>query len=256
MPRHPQNSPAVTALTEFGQFVLSNQEQITRRWVTVVDRSPEVTASDDLTYQQVLDHLPALCTELGLLLKHPDASSIRDDARRDAGRHGRKRWQQGYKLQELIREICLIRNELVGNWLNVFSRNRASFDTASRDLARQVVQRFFDDLVIESTLQFAEEQGDAIRNLESELTSAKQTVKTVMSDLLQHVSHVLREPLGAISFAAQALQDENNLSKSAKEYVRIILRNVKEEAEHVNELLMASRLQSHAEAKRRDARKS
>src|SRR3954468_3950648 len=166
MPRSLKDTATtLSAVAEFGQFVLTNQDQITRRWVGVVDRSPEVAASEDLTYQQVLDHLPQLCTELGLVLKHPDATSIRREAKRDAGRHGRKRWQQGYKLQELIREICLIRNELVGNWLNVFARNRPSFDLASRELARQLVQRFFDDLIIDSTLQFAEEQTEAIRNL-------------------------------------------------------------------------------------------
>src|SRR5438270_10993566 len=84
------------AVASFGEFVLANQEEITRRWVTVVDRSPEVPASEPLTYQQVLDHLPALCTELGMVLKQPNASGVRKQAARDAGIHGQKRWQQGY----------------------------------------------------------------------------------------------------------------------------------------------------------------
>src|SRR3954463_6666175 len=110
------SQPTLHAVASFGEFVLANQEEITRRWVTVVDRSPEVPASEPLTYKQVLDHLPALCNELGMVLKEPNASGVRKQAARDAGIHGQKRWQQGYKLDELIREICLIRTELLGNW--------------------------------------------------------------------------------------------------------------------------------------------
>src|SRR3954463_16007406 len=117
-------SPAVA---QFGQFVLDNQERIIRHWLTVVDRSPEVPASEDLTYRQLLDHLPELCLELGSLLRRPDVPSIRDQAARDAGAHGRKRWQQGYNLAELIREVCLIRNDILDVWLDVFMRvNSAS----------------------------------------------------------------------------------------------------------------------------------
>src|SRR4051794_2250748 len=233
---------SLQAVASFGQFVLTNQEQITRRWVTVVDRSPEVASSDALTYHQVLDHLPPLCTELGMLLKQPNASGIRERASRDAGRHGQKRWQQGYKLDELLREICLIRSELLGNWFNVFARSEDGFDMSARDSAREIVQRFFDDVIIDSTVQFVQEQTEFIQQVRSQLAEAESAAQKSKSEVLRHVSHSLREPLGAIGFAAEALSEETGLSGQAQANVRSILRNVKLEAQHIDELLLAAEL--------------
>jgi light-regulated signal transduction histidine kinase (bacteriophytochrome) len=51
------------------------------------------------------------------------------------------------------------------------------------------------------------------------------------------VSHDLREPLAAISFAAQALTMDKTLSAEAKEGVGIILRNLEIEARNIDALL-------------------
>jgi hypothetical protein len=50
----------------------------------------------------------------------------------------------------------------------------------------------------------------------------------------------LREPLGAIAFAAEALSGETGLSAQAPANVRSILRNVKLEAQPIDELLLAA----------------
>src|SRR5215212_6533618 len=124
---------------QFGQFVLDNWQRITRHWVTMGDRSPEVPASDDLTYRQLVDHLPELCHELGSILKRPDVPAIRDQATRDAGAHGRKRWQQGYNLAQLIREVCLIRNDVLDVWVDVFKRENDALDPDSHRLLCKIV---------------------------------------------------------------------------------------------------------------------
>lgn len=224
-------------VAQFGQFVLENRERIIRHWVTTVDRSPEVPATDELTYRQLVDHLPELCQELGSLLKRPDVPAIRDQAERDAGKHGRKRWQQGYNLGELIREVCLIRNDVLEVWLDLFVRENVTFDAASRGIAHKIVQRFFDDLVIQSAVQFASEQIDEVRSIEIALHEAESAARSARSATLHHVSHDLREPLAAISFAAQALNMDKSLSAEAKEGVGIILRNLEIEARSVDELL-------------------
>jgi signal transduction histidine kinase len=230
-------------VAQFGQFILDNRDRIIRHWVTTVDRSPEVPATDELTYRQLVDHLPELCQELGSLLKRPDVPAIKDQAQRDAGEHGRKRWQQGYNLGELIREVCLIRNDMLDVWLDLFSRENAAFDGDSRNSAHKIVLRFFDDLVIQSAIQFAAEQIDEVRTIESALRDAENAAHSAKSEVLHHVSHTLREPLAAISFAAQALNMDKELSGEAKENVEIVLRNLKVEARNVDELLVAAQMQ-------------
>jgi hypothetical protein len=227
---------------QFGQFVLENRERIIRHWITTVDRSPEVPASEDLTYRQLLDHLPELCQELGAVLKRPDVPAIRDQAARDAGEHGRKRWQQGYNLAELIREVCLIRNDVLDVWLDVFAREHAELDRQSLELVRKTVVRFFDDLVIESTAQFASEQIAEVRRYEVALSDAESSARSAKAEIVRHISHDLREPLAAISFAAQELYADESFTGETREGLQIILRNIKIEARHVDQLLMAAEM--------------
>src|ERR1700739_3839828 len=111
---------AVSSLIGFGEFVLTHQEEILRSWIAAVDRHPKIPASSNLTYTQLLDHLPELCPELAALLKKPNAEYIKTEAKRDAKAHGWKRWRQGYLLDELIREICLVRRDFIDNWLCPF----------------------------------------------------------------------------------------------------------------------------------------
>ncbi len=235
------NSPLqVTAA--FGDFLLANRDEITRRWVTVVDRSPEVASSEDLTYRQLLDHLPQLCTELASLLRQPGDEGLRDLARHDATAHGRKRWQQGYRLEELIREICLIRRNFFETWPDAFAQVNPSFSGASRRKADQILSRFFDNLIIDSTVEFVEEQAQALKDLHAELIQERNAATVAKGAILRHVSHTLREPLTAIMFAIETLANRDSLSDEEKEAVRIIARNAKVEAEQVDELLRAASL--------------
>jgi signal transduction histidine kinase len=237
-------------LADFGEFVLANHEEITRRWVTVVDRSPEVAASEDLTYRQLLDHLPALCKELALTLKQPITDALRAQTSRDASAHGLKRWEQGYRLDELIRELFLIRQNFLETWPDLFANQDDSFDSDLKNSACRVAERFFDDVIIDSTIQFVEEQTEALRQIQAELVTLKHSAAAeAKSDLLRHVSHTLREPLTAIVLAAEALKIERTLSADGRDNVRIISRNAEAQGHNVAELLLAAELFAQGRAK-------
>src|SRR5205809_3829389 len=163
MARSSQMSGALGTFAEFGDFVLSHREEILRSWIAAVDQHSDISASDNLTYAQLLDHMPELCAELAALLKQPGAESVKKEAKRDAQAHGWKRWRQGYKLDELIREICLVRRDFIDTWLPRFSDTNARFDIDAQNGARRVVECFFDDVVIEAIVQFVDEHDQAVR---------------------------------------------------------------------------------------------
>src|SRR5215831_8770503 len=125
----------------FGDFVLSHREEILRSWITVIDQQPKISASDNLTYTQLLDHLPELCSELAALLTQPEAKDTKREAKRDAQAHGWKRWRQGYRLDELIREVCLVRRDFINTWLPRFSDMDARFNIEARNATQRVVER-------------------------------------------------------------------------------------------------------------------
>jgi hypothetical protein len=235
--RFEQNRSAVPSFAGFGDFVLANREQILRSWITTVDRHPKISSSDNLTYGQLLDHLPELCGELAAFLKRPDADSVKREIKRDAKAHGWKRWRQGYKLDELIREICLVRRDLVDSWLPSFAATNASFDIDAQNRARRVVERFFDNVIIEATVQFVEEHQQGGHQATAGLPSRKKARAAAKKELVRLVSHQMREPLAPLLFALEILLLKESLSAQGVEMIRILQRGIKKETRAIEELL-------------------
>jgi signal transduction histidine kinase len=218
--------------------VLAHREQILHSWIAAVDQHPNISSSDNLTYTQLLDHLPELCTELAALLKQPNSQEIKREARHDARGHGWKRWRQGYKLEELIREICLIRWNFIDTWFQAFAAEDVRFDFEAQNAARRVVECFFDNVIIEATVQFVEEHQEAVRQLHA---GVKPTAAG-HAEFIQRITHLLREPLGPLLFGLEALLREEALSPQGVEMIEVLHRGVKREAQAIEELLRSTEL--------------
>ncbi|HEY2680544.1 MAG TPA: RsbRD N-terminal domain-containing protein [Candidatus Udaeobacter sp.] len=236
--RHAQENSAVGAVAGFGDFVLGHREQILQSWIAAVDKHPNISTSDNLTYTQLLDHLPELCTELAALLKQPNAEEVKREARQDARAHGWKRWRQGYRLEELIREICLIRRNFIDTWLTAFAAEERRFDFDAQNVARRVVECFFDNLVIEATVQFVEEYQEAVRQLNAGLKPSEPG----NAEFVKRITHVLREPLGPLLLGLEVLLREESLSPRGVEMIGLLQRGVKKEADAIEELLRSTDL--------------
>ena len=218
--------------------MLGHREQILQSWIAAVDKHPNISTSDNLTYTQLLDHLPELCTELAALLKHPNAQEIKQEAKQDARAHGWKRWRQGYKLEELIREICLIRRNFIDTWFGAFAAEDARFDVDAQNTARRVVESFFDNVIIEATVQFVEEHQEAVRQLNARLEPSV----TGNAEFVQRITHLLREPLGPLLLGLDVLLHEEFLSPRGVEMIGVLQRGVQKEAQAIEELLRSTEL--------------
>jgi signal transduction histidine kinase len=173
---------------------------------------------------------------LAALLKEPDAKEIKREARQDARPHGWKRWRQGYKLDELIREICLIRRNFIDTWLKAFAAMDARFDFDAQNAARRVVESFFDNVIIDATVQFVEERQEAVRQLSATLEPRE----TGNAEFVQQITHLLREPLGPLLLGLEVLLREESLSPRGVEMIGVLQRAVKKEAEAIEELLKST----------------
>jgi signal transduction histidine kinase len=218
--------------------VLAHRDQILQSWIAAVDQHPNISTSDNLTYTQLLDHLPELCTELAAILKQPDAREIKREAKQDARAHGWKRWRQGYKLEELIREICLIRRNFIDTCLKDFATVDKGFDLEAQNAARRIVEGFFDNVIIEATVQFVEEHQEAVR----ELNATRKPGVTGNAEFVQRITHLLREPLGPLLLGLEVLLREESLSPRGVEIIEVLHRNVQKEAEAIEELLRSTEL--------------
>ena len=131
--------------------MLSHREEILQSWIAAVDGHPVICASESLTYRKLVDHLQELCSELVVLLKRPGAEGINGELGRKAKALAWKAWRRGYKLDELILEICLVRRDFIGTWLHAFAAANPRFNTDAQNGARRIVERFFDNVIIEVT---------------------------------------------------------------------------------------------------------
>lgn len=94
---------------EISRLLSSGSEQILRTWSEKVMSDRRVQSDAQLSYVQLIDHIPQIIEEL----KHAMATSPHEESLREANKHGRQRWQQGYELKEVIRELILLRATLL-----------------------------------------------------------------------------------------------------------------------------------------------
>lgn len=96
---------------EVSLLLESGSEVIVRAWTEKVSSDKRVQSDAQLDYLQLIDHVPQILEEL--------RQALARDARPDTGslhkgkEHGRQRWQQGYELKEVIRELMLLRTTLL-----------------------------------------------------------------------------------------------------------------------------------------------
>lgn len=245
------NSPAKTGsgLEAFARFIEAKQAEICRQWVTAVDRSPKVPASEDLTFRQVLDHFPTLCRELAQALRRSVEAKPAAGAEAAATAHGHSRWQQGYQLDELIREISIIRREFSGRWLDRFATTQTKLDDGEARRAGAIVHQFFDEMILVSVTQFVEEDRLRREAAREELRFAQEkaaAASRAQTEMVSLLGHELRTPLTPILLAASALAGEKSLSPDLREFVALVQHNAQIEAGLIDDLLEAARLTSTA----------
>lgn len=94
---------------EISRLLASGSEQILRTWSEKVMSDRRVQSDSQLSYVQLIDHIPEIIEEL----KHAMAASLPEEELKEANNHGRQRWRQGYELKEVIRELILLRATLL-----------------------------------------------------------------------------------------------------------------------------------------------
>jgi signal transduction histidine kinase len=112
------------------------------------------------------------------------------------------------------------------------------FDFDAQNVARRVVECFFDNVIIEATVQFVQEHQEAVRQLNASL---KQGVAG-NAEFVQRITHLPREPLGPLLFGLEVLLCEEALSPRGVEMIEVLRRGVNKEAQAIEELLRSTEL--------------
>ncbi|MDB6149603.1 MAG: histidine kinase [Chthoniobacter sp.] len=236
-------------------FFCERREQITSEWLERVREERSIPASNSLPREELMDHLPNLFDHLTDQLRAGSPTIQQRAAARDAQAHGEHRWQQNYRLDELLREVAVLRR--------VFMRHLVTFQCAHPEFvgetewsANRIVHGFFDGLLIDSTTEFVARQKqelfDANASLEAANTQIRQFNERLIEvderrlHMLRTISHEVRNHLNAITFVVQVLASEANPS-TAHEYYEMLSRNLVEISALMNQLLDFATLLSGGE---------
>jgi hypothetical protein len=165
-------------LSELGDYLLAHRKEIVGEWLQAVEQNPDISSLAHLKDDEELtDHLPELCQNLAKLLKSPQSGQNRAQVTRAARVHGRYRWRQGYRLEEVIRETSVVRRIISHNWLDSYARKVPGLDSGTRRVAENVINQAVDDVISDSAKQFVEEQLKATSHLNSQLADALADVR-------------------------------------------------------------------------------
>jgi len=239
-------------LSKLGDYLLTHRDEIIGEWLRAVEQDADISSSADLKYKELVDHLPNVFQDLAELLKSPQSHENRCEVSQAARVHGKHRWRQGYRLEEVIREASIVRRILFRDWVEAYAREAPEFKGETRKSAENLIHQVVDDVVTDSAEQFVEEQQKNLMKLNSELADALAEVRQQKAAakaanqakdiFLAMLSHELRTPLNPILLWANATLKEEQIAPSLKEGLEMVRRNVEMEVHLIDDLLDVARI--------------
>lgn len=172
----------------------------------------EVEHSDQLTYRQLADHLPSILEEICNVLETRSLSGQEGALEHDARQHGQWRWQQGYRIDELVRELDLFRQVLLSA-IGEYAASHEDFSRADEEYARLMTDEVVSLVTLASVREAVTERDRKIdeytgmlERANQELTLRQQLIGDLYESRMQvtrRVAHDLRNFLNVFSTALQ-----------------------------------------------------
>ena len=138
----------------FSSIFRQQLDPFTRAWADQIYDDPRTDLATLLTFRELVEHVPDVLEELGGLLDERAAPpEICEGARRLRG-YARVRFQQGVLLDEVARELMLLRRT-VCEFLWQEARGVTEEDARVLHDALRRAELFFDELLAEAILVYA-----------------------------------------------------------------------------------------------------
>lgn len=227
---------------------------ILQAWRVAVTSDPTLTTGASLPRAQLHDHLPALLADferkLGTL-RTAGSSGPQVELKGDAAAHGLHRWQQGFDVAEVTRELATF-NECVVVELDAFVNEHPAMDRTVMPLVRRTWAQHHGAAVSASTLQYFQlqqlEAKSHIKDLEQALDALRQ-LELQHGELWQQVAHDLRGNVGVVANVAAGLTSDRASAATRDSLARLLDRNVGALRHLLNDVTGLARLQGGQEVR-------
>lgn len=204
----------VSPLGKFSNFLRGERVRLTEKWMKAVFGDVDLVEADKLTYQQLADHLPEILEGLCVALEVEDLGLVEPSIESDARKHGIVRWRQGYRIEELVRELDLF-HQTLSDAIEEFANRESMFTRHHESRARRMVAEAVSMVTLTSIREVVSERDrkydDYTGRLERanhELTLKQQLVNDLYESRMQitrSVVHDLRNFLNTFCVALQLI---------------------------------------------------
>ncbi|WP_408447256.1 RsbRD N-terminal domain-containing protein [Paraburkholderia sediminicola] len=170
--------------------------------------------ADKLTYDQLADHLPAILDGICTALDGQDLEKAEPAIERDARTHGKVRWQQGYRIDELVHGLDLFR-QVLADAAETFAESNDAFTRRDEGRARRLIDEALGFVTVTSIREVVAERDrkiddytGSLQRANHELTLTQRLVSDLYESRMQitrSVVHDLRNFLNAFSIALQLI---------------------------------------------------
>lgn len=198
-------------LVVIADHIAARRETILQLWRKADRKDPEQTTGRALTLAQFRDHIPEMLDafESRLRAQSGGAAARAADAesKEAGGQHTLHRWQQGYRLQELINE-CGHLQLCLSNELDRVAAKDPAITTETLIEARRQIMALINDTINDSACQYDRiqktEAAGHVGALHTALESLRQIEKN-RSALFHQIVHDLRNDVHGVSLASTQL---------------------------------------------------
>jgi signal transduction histidine kinase len=200
-------------LHALAEFLGTRRSTILRACRASARADPEQTTVNSLTREQFIDHIPEVLDAFERKLKAPAgsrrAAAAEKEEKLEQVKHGLHRWQQGYRLRELLHEwghlhLCLF------NELERFAESFPGIEHETLVVAQRELITLVNDAISESTAQYArmqqEEAAGHVRDLQRTLDEMNRFERQ-RAELIHQAIHDLRGNVQSVTIAAEVLRE-------------------------------------------------
>jgi len=244
---HSQN-----ALAALARYLAGRRTAILDRWRDAVLSDQTLTTGASLPRSQLHDHLPALLIDFERRLDasvEAEVSLAQDVQLGDAQAHGLHRWQQGFDLAEVTRELGRL-NECVLAELDDYHASRPSLPLEAMAAARRLWSHHNSVAISASAAQYYRlkqiEASGHIKDLENALAAVRE-LERQRAESWQQAAHDLRGNLGVVTTASAGLTRARDNDDVRAKYLRLLDRNVAALHDLLDDVTSLARLQGGLE---------
>jgi signal transduction histidine kinase len=219
------------------QHLAGQQSFIGEQVVLAIRSSGEISSSVRLTDQQLIDHFPQLFADLvEYFLTEADLDTRRRTIEA-ALKHGMTRWQQGYELVEVIRELGIVHSSILDHGIGKFFAENSHWLHGIHH-ARDNLGAFFEDSVAGSVQRYVENFTQQLQSANAKLLQANESLIRLDESrlrLIRTVSHELANVLNTLRLTITLVTTGHD-EAIRSEMLEVCQRNVDEMSELLNDL--------------------